>query len=78
MKINSTKTKPMLFNFLNNYQFSTRLKLNNETLETVCESKLLGTVLSSDLKWAKNTKTIVKRSYGRMELIRKISGLEPQ
>ena len=50
------------------------MKLNNETLETVSETKLLGTILSSDLKWDRNTQNIVKRAYGRMELIRKLSG----
>ena len=29
MKINTSKTKTMLFNFTHNYQFGTRLKLNN-------------------------------------------------
>ena len=74
MKINSSKTKIMLFNFTNNYQFSTRLKLNNETLETVTETRLLGTVICSNLKWDLNTQNIIKRAYARMELIRKLAG----
>ena len=74
MKINSTKTKVMLFNFTHKYQFQTRLQLNSETLETVSETKLLGTIISSDLRWDKNTQHIVKRAYARMELLRKLSG----
>ena len=73
MKINSNKTKTMLFNFTNKYQFRTRLKLNNETIETVDHMKLLGTVISSDLKWDLNTNIIVKKAYARMELIRKLA-----
>ena len=74
MMINSSKTKTMLFNFTNNFQFSTRLKLENEILETVTETRLLGTIISSDLKWDSNTNNIVKRAYARMELLRKLSG----
>ena len=74
MKINSKKTKTMLFNFTNNYQFRTRLKLNNELLETVTETKLLGTIITSDLKWDKNTNCIIKKAYAKMELLRKLSG----
>ena len=64
----------MLFNFTHKYQFQTRLQLNNETLETVSETRLLGTIISSDLRWDKNTQHFVKRAYARMELLRKLSG----
>ena len=74
MKINTTKTKTMVFNFTNKYQFGTRLKLGDEQLETVTETKLLGTILTNDLKWDQNTNNIVKRAYARMELLRKLSG----
>ena len=43
----------MIFNFTDNYQFSTRLTLENETLEVVKEAKLLGVIVSNDLKWQK-------------------------
>ena len=61
MKINTSKTKTMHFNLTHNYQFGTRLKLNNEQLDTVTETKLLGTILTNDLKWDQNTNNIVKR-----------------
>ena len=41
------------------------------------ETKLLGTIITSDLKWDKNTEKIVKRSYARMELLRKLSEFHP-
>ena len=72
MKINQLKTKTMIFNYTKNYQFCTRLKLNGEILETVDETKLLGTVITSDLKWDKNTSHICKKAYARMEIIRKL------
>ena len=71
MMINQTKTKTMIFNHTNKYQFRTRLNINNEILETVEETKLLGTIITNNLKWDKNTEKIVKRSYARMELLKK-------
>ena len=63
MKINQTKSKTMVFNFTTNYQFSTRLKIDNDILETVKETRLLGTIITDDLKWEKNSNDIVKRAY---------------
>ena len=73
MKINEEKSKIMIFNFTNNYQFSTRLSIQGEPLETVKETKLLGTILTDDLKWQKNTALIVKRANARMQLLQTVS-----
>ena len=61
------------FNFNKKKQFSTRLSVNGKTIETVKEIKLLGTILTNNLKWDKNTKLLVKRAYSRMEILRQIS-----
>ena len=58
----------MFFNFSREKQFSTNIKLNNETIETVNETKLIGTIITSDLKWNKNTDNIVKETTKRMQL----------
>ena len=73
MMINQKKSKTMIFNFTKNYQFSTRLKLEGEIMETVTDTKLLGTIVSNDLKWNKNTENIVKKANSRMELLRKVT-----
>ena len=74
MVINQKKTKNMIFNYSRNYQFSTRLELEGEVLETVENTKLLGTIIIyTDLTWNKNTEAIVKKANMRMEIIRKIS-----
>ena len=70
---NEDKTKSMVFNFTKKKQFTSRLKLNGKTLETVKEMKLLGTIVTNTLKLDKNTKFLVKRAYARMELLRQIS-----
>ena len=52
-------------------QFSTDIKLNNESIETVSETKLLGTIITNDLKWNKNTENIVKDTNKRMQILHK-------
>ena len=34
---------------------------------------MLGTIITNNLKWEKNAKFLVKKAYGRMELLRKVS-----
>ena len=69
--LNQKKTKVMIVNFNDNYQFSTRLSLNNEYLEVVKKAKILGLVITDDLKWEENTAYLVKKAYSRMELLRR-------
>ena len=49
MKLNSKKSKVMVFKFTNDYQFATRLYMENNLLETVTQTKLLGTIIQTDL-----------------------------
>ena len=72
MKINQKKTKSMIFNYTNNHQFTTRLKLNGENVEIVSEIKLLGTIIKNDLTWSSNISRLVKRANSRMVLLRKL------
>ena len=59
MMINGKKTKTMIFNFTENFKFTTRLKLKSENVEVINNIKLLGTIITDDLKWDLNTKSIV-------------------
>ena len=61
MVLNQKKTKVMLFNFTDNYKFTTSLELNSENIEVVNQAKLLGVVITDDLKWDKNTEYLVKK-----------------
>jgi predicted Zn-dependent protease len=51
MVLNKKKTKAMIVNFTENYQFATRLKIDDEALEVVDHTKLLGVIISNDFKW---------------------------
>ena len=61
MKLNVKKTKNIIFNFSKKNQFITQLTVDNENIEVVKETKLLGTYITDDLKWDKNTAEIVKK-----------------
>ena len=69
MILNQKQTKNMVFNFTNKHNFTTRLNENGENIEVVTELKLLGTVLTDDLKWDRNTSYLVKKAYMRMQLL---------
>ena len=69
MKLNDKKTKNMIFNFSKKNQFITKLSVNDNNLEVVEETKLLGTVLTNNLSWNRNTEELVKRGFRRMNLL---------
>ena len=75
MKINLEKTKLMLFNPCKSRDFLPEMKIDNKTIECVEETKLLGVVLTSDLKWEANTQYIVKRCYNKVWAIRRLKKL---
>ena len=37
------------------------------------QAKLLGVIVTDDLRWDENTSYIMKKAYARMELLRKIA-----
>ena len=73
MKLNSEKSKIMLFNFTKKYQFIPRIYLQDELLEIVNESTILGLVISSDLAWKSNTEKIISKANTRMIILRRLS-----
>ena len=71
MRLNPKKTKNILFNFTKNHQFSTKIYLGGEVIETVNEVKLLGTTISNDLTWNKNNSILVREGNARMQVLHK-------
>ena len=69
MVLNETKTKYMVFNFTDNYQFNTRIYVNNTQLECVNSTTLLGVKIQDDLRWESNTNAIIKKAYSSMRII---------
>ena len=73
MLLNVNKTKNIVFNFSKNLQFSTDIRLGNKTIETVSEVKLLGTTISNNLSWNRNTSILVKQGNIRMQFLHRAS-----
>ena len=73
MMLNEKKTKNLVFNFTDKYQFGTRLEVIGEKVETVSNTKLLGTIISDELSWDLNTKSIDQKANAWMELLRRVA-----
>jgi hypothetical protein len=77
MKLNHNKSNLMCFNFTHNYQFTTRITMEGNTLPIIQQTKLLGVIITNDISWSENTKYIIKRANARMELLRKLVHFNP-
>ena len=77
MKLNSEKTKVMLFNVAKRSDFMPEIKVKDElqNIEVVEEFKLLGVMVTSDLKWDANTNAITKKAYKRLWMVRRLKNL---
>ena len=62
----------MIINFTNNYQFTTRLSLNDSNIEIVDHMKILGTTITNDLKWDRNSDELISKANKRMLLLKKV------
>jgi hypothetical protein len=72
MKLNTEKTKYIIFNFSTKFQFNTRLRLEDNKLDQIHQTKLLGLVLRDDLSWKDNTGELTRKAYSRMIIIKKL------
>ena len=69
MEINVKKTKVMTFNqSRRKIDFMPNIILGNDILNVVDEMKLVGVVVSSNLKWKANTEYITKRGFSKLWL----------
>ena len=73
MELNVKKTHCMVFNFSKKYQFTTDILMKNQRIDIVDQAKLLGLILTSDLKWDENTNYLVKDANKRMLMLRAAS-----
>ena len=71
VELNERKCSYMVFTRTGE-EFSTRLSINNCTIDKVPLHKILGVWISEDLSWEKNTKEICRKSYSRMSMLTKL------
>ena len=73
MVINSGKTKIMLFNKSHKYDFMPEITISQgENLEVIEEFKILGLVISTDLKWNKHIEYMCKRGFMKLRTLRRL------
>jgi hypothetical protein len=62
----------MLFNTAKKRDFTPTLSIDGEEIDLVEEMKLLGVIITSDLKWSKNTQYTTKRGYNKLWILRRL------
>ena len=72
MVLNKKKCQGMIFNFTKEYQFTSRTKIEDETVEIIKETKLLGVIVNDQLSWDSNTHYLTTRANARMRLLHKL------
>ena len=72
MIISEKKTKSMIVNFTDKFQFHTRLQLKGQSVQIVEKTKILGTILTNNLSWNENCSNLIKKVNAQMQLLRKV------
>ena len=75
MKLNYDKTSLMLFNPCKSIDFQPEFIIDGHQLELLTETRILGLIIRSDLKWSSKTKNIIKKAYNRLWLIKRLKNL---
>ena len=71
MKLNQAKCNYMVFS-RSKSQFATRLMIDDQAIERVSVSKLLGIWISDDMSWSRNTQEMCKKAYSRLGMLTKL------
>ena len=75
MLINSDKSSVMKFSKSRTKSFPAEIKVDNEFLEVKQKMKILGIILTSDLRWEANTEHMCKKAYKNMWVLRRMKNL---
>ena len=72
MTINENKCNVIEFNFSKKNKSPESLTLNGNNIQTVDKLKLLGVILTKDLKWYENTSYICSKVNRKLYILRKL------
>lgn len=72
MVVNKKKSKVMVFHAAKKHDIYPQLTVGKQTLEIVEEAKILGYIFTSDMKTLTNTQNLVKKTYKKLWLIRRL------
>ena len=77
LKINEAKSKIIYFNTARKFDFPPEFSFSSgEYLEVLDSYKLVGVVISKDLRWEENTQAIYMKSMKRMWLLRRLKQVD--
>ena len=78
LKIKEKKTQIMKFNFSKTHDFPPEFKIPgfHDMLEQTRETKLLGVMITSDLKWEANTQYICAKAFKKIWILRRMKKLD--
>ena len=78
LKIKESKSNVMKFNFSRKHDFPPQFMMDGfkEQLVVIQETKLLGVMVSDDLKWSSNTAYICGRAFKKMWTLRRMKVLD--
>ena len=76
MRINTKKTKIMIFNFSKKFDFLPQLSFpGSDPLEVIYETKLLGVVLTSNLSWTQHVNEISRQATKKLWILIRFKSL---
>ena len=75
MKLTLKKSKFMLFNQCRNFDFMPSMQIEGCDIELVESMKILGVVISTDMKFSKNTEYIIERAFKRVWMVKRLYNL---
>ena len=74
LRINSKKSQVNSFNLSHKYRFPAEIHVSQgEMLKVVTTAKILGVIISNDLKWSSNTEHITSKAKQKLWTLRKLS-----
>ena len=77
MVINTNKTKIMKFSRSRKWDFPPELKFSNGTqIDSISETKLVGVMISQNLRWQKNTEYICNKARKKLWILRRLVKLD--
>lgn len=71
MRLNPVKSNYMIIS-RSTEDFATRLSVNNDIIDRVGASKILGVWIEDNLSWSRNCKEICVKAYSRLSLLTKL------
>ena len=71
VKLNEEKCNFMVFT-RSKEDFATRLFVNDQNIDQIPATKILGLWITEDLKWERNTKEVCRKAYSRIALLTKL------